>query len=479
MAVARDDSVIRGSLIAALILLVLSLALNYFLYRWGDEQSSSEKSKSTQLANANQSIASLSGQLETLKKMLGVGVMSDAEFQGLATSDSGDPDIDSIAQRFVQDVSQMGQAIDPANRNYPAIPEFLVNSLRDRNVQTTQRSDELTRVEEQAKSDVMIAEQATADAKQALKQMETTLAQRTTEFEESREAMKRTNAEIADTLTNSQRDMQNLRTETQRQLAAKAKELSDLKTTIDFQRRRINELQQVEFEVAQGEVTYVSGNLVQVNLGSADGLRPSVVFSVIDADATRVTDSKPKAKVEVIQVRRDHLSICRVVEAPPLSDPIVAGDKIYSPFWAPGRTVKIALAGEIDLDNDGRSDTEMIRGMILAAGGKVVEELDPEVRFLVVGDPMELGGDPESPAVQRKIKELGDFKVKAAEMGVTVIPAWKLMNYIQVISDTKTTPLGSAARGSDFKPEMEGGRRPRVPTDISPLYRDPPPGGDR
>ncbi len=36
---ARDDSVIRGSLIACLIFLVLSLALNFFFWRWGNEQS--------------------------------------------------------------------------------------------------------------------------------------------------------------------------------------------------------------------------------------------------------------------------------------------------------------------------------------------------------------------------------------------------------------------------------------------------------
>ncbi len=36
--VARDDSVIRGSLIACLIFLVLSLALNFFFYRWGDSK---------------------------------------------------------------------------------------------------------------------------------------------------------------------------------------------------------------------------------------------------------------------------------------------------------------------------------------------------------------------------------------------------------------------------------------------------------
>ena len=100
MAVARDDSVVRGSLIATLILLVLSLALNFFLYRWGDQQSLSEDSKSEQLSKANQSIVQMSGQLETLKKILGVEPMSDAEFESLANSDSGDADIDVLVEQL-------------------------------------------------------------------------------------------------------------------------------------------------------------------------------------------------------------------------------------------------------------------------------------------------------------------------------------------------------------------------------------------
>ena len=35
----------------------------------------------------------------------------------------------------------------------------------------------------------------------------------------------------------------------------------------------------------------------------------------------------------------------------------------------------------------------------------------------------------------------------------TVIPAWKLQNYLKTLNDTVTTPLGSATRGEDFPPE--------------------------
>ncbi|QEG41543.1 hypothetical protein [Roseimaritima ulvae] len=473
MAVARDDSVVRGSLIATLILLVLSLALNFFLYRWGDQQSKAEKDKSDALGRANDSIAEMSGQIETLKKILGVEPMSDAEFESLATSTSGDADIDAIGERFVRDIGALGPNLDPANRNYPAIPTFMINSLRDRNVQNDQLNDERKRIDAQAKSDVAIAEKATADAKADTKKMENTLNERIAEFDAARADMKQKNAEIADSLTNLDRQFNLARKQSQKEIGELKQEITAKKELIDIQKRRINELQQTEFEIAQGTVTSVINKLIQIDLGSADQLRRGVVFSVIDADATRVTDAEPKAKIEVISIRKDHLSLCRVIDAPALSDPIIPGDKIYSPFWAPGRTVKIALAGEIDIDNDGRGDTETLRGMIMAAGGQVVEpeELDPSVRFLVVGETPEIEPGAEA-EVREQFTNLGIIRSRARELGITEIPAWKLLNYIQVISDAKTTPLGSAARGEDFKPLAPAGTNRRLPSDVSDLYRD-------
>ena len=121
--------------------------------------------------------------------------------------------------------------------------------------------------------------------------------------------------------------------------------------------------------------------------------------------------------------------------------------------------VKIALAGDIDIDGDGRSDNSAIKGQILAAGAEVAAEisstgavtgtLDPTIRFLVVGQ------DPDSidDSNAQAIATLGNVKARAAELGLTVIPAWKLEAYLKTIDDTVTTPLGSAVRGEDFPPE--------------------------
>ncbi len=170
---------------------------------------------------------------------------------------------------------------------------------------------------------------------------------------------------------------------------------------------------------------------------------------------------------------------------PEIRNPIIPGDMIYSPFWAPGRKVKIALAGDIDIDGDGRPDNQAIKGMIKAAGAEVVAEvsssgvvtgtLDPSIRFLVVGEPPEISDDTNLGQADRdaqSIAAIGAVKARATELGLTIIPAWKLENYLKIMNDSLTTPLGSAARGEDFPPDaIPPGTSSQLPAQISDMYR--------
>ena len=108
----------------------------------------------------------------------------------------------------------------------------------------------------------------------------------------------------------------------------------------------------------------------------------------------------------------------------------------------------------------------------ISASGVVSGNLDASIRFLVVGDPPASADGELTDAQARQVAAMGSVKAKAAELGLTVIPAWKLQNYLRTLDDTLTTPLGSAAKASDFPPESANGRNfSRLPTDISELYR--------
>ena len=132
-------------------------------------------------------------------------------------------------------------------------------------------------------------------------------------------------------------------------------------------------------------------------------------------------------------------------------------------------------------------DTLLMQAMIQRAGaqvsvltitsdGELEGDLDASVRFLVVGEePLVSGGlsDDNDERRNRAIAAIGRAKARANELGVTPIPAWKLMDYLRGMEDTVTTPLGSQTRGSDFQPEPSTGLSGRDASTVLPeIYRN-------
>ena len=103
--VARDDSVIRGSLIACLIFLVLSLALNFFLWRSANTSSADAIAAGDRLRTVQGNVTTQENQLTILKAMLGVGDSSAVELEKLKQGTSDDPEMQVIEVQFIKDMS--------------------------------------------------------------------------------------------------------------------------------------------------------------------------------------------------------------------------------------------------------------------------------------------------------------------------------------------------------------------------------------
>jgi len=269
----------------------------------------------------------------------------------------------------------------------------------------------------------------------------------------------------------------------------KAKLEGDLKKTVSIvetQRQELTRLRSDRFENVQGEIDYVvpPGRMVHINLGSADSLVVGVQFGVVDVNELNVEEAELKAQIQVVKILGNHSAQARVLGNPSFTNPLVRGDKLYSPFWAPGRKVRIALAGDIDITGDGRSNTAELKTMIEQAGAEVAAmisptgvvegKLDSSVRFLVIGEQPDSSAGPDADANRsRAMAEIGRLKAQATELGITTIPAWKLLEYLKGISDSITTPLGAAARGSDFAPLPATGMSGRNQSTVLPeIYRN-------
>jgi hypothetical protein len=484
--VARDDSVIRGSLITCLIFLVLSIALNFFMWHSANVSGKEADDAKQSLTRVRNTVRQMEATRERFEAILGSKSFTQAELDAMKETADEDPVMAAIEQQFATHMGLFGQETEATERNYKNLPEYLVNAIRDRNTQYSVqvKSVEKIQTDSDAKIDAAREQQAIAEKSRdkASQDMESLDA----EHAEFRKKMIAEKEEARDSLNKTVQDYRTLQTRSRAVKLALEKENRKRLATIVTQKNQLNRLNATNFENTQGLIRYVfrGGNMATINLGSADKLIPGITFGVIDASEKRLQDAKVKATIQVTQVQGPYLATARVIARPKIENPIISGDKIYSPFWSPGRVVKIALAGDIDIDGDGRPDNDALKGQIKAAGAQVAAEvsmtgavtgkLDASIRFLVIGDDPEVSksADDDDESAAQAVAAIGKIKARAAELGLTVIPAYKLQNYLRTINDTLTTPLGSAVRAEDFEPESNlRTDRSGIPARIAEFYK--------
>lgn len=486
----RDDSVIRGSLITCIIILVLSLVGNFFMWQWGDAASLEKDKANTSLQNAQNQVRSQDSKIQVMERMLGVGQMTDAEFAQMLTSAGSDEKMNLIEKQFAQDMALIGEE---SKKNYHELPAFLMQTIRDKSAALATQQAQIERLEKE-KNEVITRETARAD--QAVKDKENLnkqLQQTMAELAKAREDHNLKQAQMQDLLTKSQQTIDTIKKTAAREKTQLVQQTSQLQTTIDDQKEVIEGYRNDEFEVAQGRVTEVlpGGKVVFINLGSADGLLAGVTFGVIDQDDVRVTKAEPKGNLEVTKILGAHLAEARVIYNKEIRNPIIENDKIYTPFWAPGRKVEIALAGLMDLDGDGVDDSDRIKAMINSVGAKVSAQVDArggetgeltfDTRFLVLGTNPEFSGAGDDSENQNAavLANVGKLKARAKQLGITTISMNKLLGYLRSLDENLVIPLGSQARGDDFLPDRIRGASRRSPGNVSDLFnRAAPPRSD-
>ena len=216
--------------------------------------------------------------------------------------------------------------------------------------------------------------------------------------------------------------------------------IGQLEIRIDFMRDKIDTLEGVSFEVADGLIRRVenAGNLAWIDLGEADGLKTRMTFSVYSKESQGVGRGAEdvKGKIEVTRLLGAHMAEARIVEND-LYRPIVPNDLIYTPIWSPGLVEKISLAGMVDLDNDGKSDREQFKQLMAVSGAVLDNEITDEgerlpaggkitvhTKFLVLGDvpdPTTLVSEKDKAINQKITDHLTELRKEARANGVRII----------------------------------------------------------
>lgn len=243
-----------------------------------------------------------------------------------------------------------------------------------------------------------------------------------------------------------------------RELEAKA---GGLQNRVDQAEQKLTNTQDpYQYDRPHGKIIRKSGNVVDIDIGSADNVRPGLTFSVFSGDTPTVgfrdrlrprvgpggrpvmqgnrpvMDVHPKGTIEVVNVLGANLSQARITNNPdPIADAIIATDVLYNPAWQKGAADHVALFGVFDMDADGTDDVKRVVGELTKMGIVVDAYFDLETRkwvgqvtertkYAVEGYfPSLVGGDPLAAAKSDLTQALIDARNHAREKGVEVVKA--------------------------------------------------------
>ncbi len=125
--------------------------------------------------------------------------------------------------------------------------------------------------------------------------------------------------------------------------------------------------------------------VVHLNIGGNEHVYRGLTFTVYDRGTSVPKDGKGKAEIEVFDVAKTY-SAARITSEP--KRPILQGDIVANLIWDSDKENVFVIAGDFDLDNDGRIDydaADKMKSLIEKWGGSVADAISIDTDFLVLG----------------------------------------------------------------------------------------------
>ena len=454
----------QGLQIALIILVILTIGLmvaTFFGWKGYQEEfiraNEADKAKS----DAQATVTSVQNEANELKQMMG--------FQ------DSDP-LDVIQAEKDNDMRDYAGTVDKNSQVYREVAKQLHTQLEQVSAARTAELDAVQKLKTRNEGLEKAKEQQIQVAAKRADDAVAEQGKERTAHNANRAQLQQQNQGLLARVTQTQRDADE-------QMAAIQERLDDanrrlgIKTTLFVTTvKKLDDILKPTFEVADGEVLWVNqrAGTVWINLGQADALARQTSFSVYASDTSDVTDAGSKASIEVTQLHGAHLAEARIVDDT-IADPIMPGDLIHTPVWAPGQRQHFALSWGIDIDDDGKSDLELVRNVITMNGGLVDfwltddgqahGEMTTNTRYLVTGREPGVNDEPEV------IRAFSDANSLATELGIRSMPVTELLARMGWINQSPVVKYGLGAKASDFKPKPPEGV-PRTSTGtVSSLYQ--------
>ncbi len=395
---------------------------------------------------------------------------------GAATTDK----VEAVQEMIKKDLANYGNGLPASEQNYRALVKLLASERGNAHKRITEIQADNTRLVEKGKTDEAAKAAEMAEYINKLETVTKDLMEQKATSSKSRATIEATNRDLAKKLDGKRKDFDDLTKKSSEQVSDLTSKIAKLEQIINFRNNEDLRKQKAN-EVADGKINWVNqrSRNVWLNVGSADGLRQLTSFSVFDVDDANPVEANRKGVVQVTRLIDRHMSEARIVEDD-LSNPLMPGDNIYSPTWERGRAEHFALAGNIDIDKDGRSDRQQIRDLIALNGGVVDEEVDEDGKKtgeMTINTKYLIRGDQPRVIEGAKLTAWSEINKEADLLGVKKIPLNEFLDYMGFKVEDRTVNLGRKANPDDFKPRFPNGVQPLIPTTPR-EFRKPTAGGN-
>jgi hypothetical protein len=465
---ARENQGLQIALIVFVMLTIILGVTTYLFFRQYEEadikakNNATERDKKATLAVKNEDDAN------ELKRLIGV-----------AKTEKVDAITTTI---FSEDMKKFGGSYPEDVRFYRPLLEKMQKTINEKNVEVTK----ITAESESLKAKILALEASKQpqidEFKQAAEKAGTDLADERSKFEKDVASVRQQETKLKGDLENVRKDSAAALSKVDAQIQAATIRNQKLVGINKNQSEKLEQLTSQKFDNPEGEIRWVNQRLgtVWINLGRADALTRQVTFSVYPANVSdaAATGGK-KGSIEVTQILGDHLAEARLYDDK-LSDPLMPGDKIFTPIWTPGEKRHFALAGLVDLDGSGKNSIRTVVDLITMNGGvvdsyvdekgKKIGEITVNTRYLVLGEA------PNEKGQSAAIKAFSELRGDADRLGVQKIQLSDLLERMGWKNQTAVVHYGRGSNPKDFAAKPDEGVQQKSIGNVTDIFqrRQPP-----
>ncbi len=478
-----NTNVIKGALIFAVIVILIEGVFLYFYYSSSDALVASTKDANNKAQEAQKNANDAKRDMLVLKEII-TGLKEDVPLQ-------------NIQADYEKDMMLHAKTLGATEKNYRRALGDLGNELAKKNDEHKETQTKLLDLEANytnlQKLYETVLRKYTDETANAVKERNSERTKHKEQIDKAREESDRVVASKKAALEKADEDIKQANATAEKaavDAAQKVLQNKDLTETM-------HNLTRTTFDRPDGVIQSVNQQTKEViiNLGRADGLATRMTFTVYPPTITGIsfasadpekeanlcevcrrerTLSASKASIEVTKILGEHKAQARILDDI-LTNPIVAGDVVYTPIWKPGQVQHFALAAGMRIPGVGQrdggtsqSDLETIKNLIALNGGVVdsyisegddgqkrgeqVGEITSKTNFIVLGD---LSDDDNQD--QDMMDTQAKMKQQAKEAAVKVIGLKEFLSKMGWKNVTPVRGFGQYANESDLRILPRGG----------------------